>query len=88
MITLEQAYDKISSRLGDRKITRIQDAGYFWLFSAPLYTPGTKELLPGLPLYAINKSDGKVWFLPNPPDYTDEQREAMENAKEIPVPDK
>ena len=88
MITFEQAYDTISDRLGDIEITRILDAGYFWLFEAPLYTPGTKEIVPGWPSYAVNKSDGKIWYLPIPPRWTDEQRAAMENAKEIPVPDR
>ena len=88
MITFEQAYKKISDILGETKIISILDAGYFWLFKYVVYTEGSNIIAPGCLPYAVNKSDGKIWYLPIPPRWTDEQRAAMENAKEIPVPDK
>ena len=86
MISFQQAYDSISEILGDTKISRIRDAGSFWLFEYVLYTPGTEVIIPGCRPYAVNKSDGKIWALPTPPELSKKQINALNNAKEIPVP--
>ncbi len=82
MISFKQAYKIARKEITDSwKIIRILDAPEFWLFCDE-----RSEIMPiGYNPIAVNKKDGRVWGV-FPPAMTDEQLEALENAKEVEVP--
>ena len=86
MITVETAYEIAKKQLNkifdrDVTVTKILDAGTFWFFGDEI---GDKCPI-GHVSVAIMKKDGKV-FPFWPPDLTDEQLDAADNAKSVPIP--
>ena len=82
MITLKEAF-KIAQDHGTFgfPLSRIVDeTDDFWVFHLD-----TDKVLIGPRPIAVDKKDGRVWGI-FPPALTDEQIEALENAKEVEVP--
>jgi len=80
MITLEEAFIKTSNDPSCSKIVKILDAGFFWQFCDDLLNKclGRRSI-------AIDKASGHLWYI-WPPDLTDEQMDALEHAKPVPIP--
>lgn len=77
MITLKEAYKKAQAQCC-WLIGKAFDCGDFWEF-----TPG--KLLIISATIGVYKATGEV-FRVYPPDMTDEQVDALEHAKEVPIP--
>ena len=85
MTSIKDACRKVAAELGGIKITKILDAGDFWVFFDELMV-GPDPVIGHHP-FAVNKSDGALWVFPPPPYLTDKQRTAFETAKTISIPD-
>lgn len=82
MITLKKAFEIAQTYCkSDIPLSRIaDDTKDFWVFHLD-----TDEVLIGPCPTGVDKKDGRAWRV-FPPSMTEEQLEALENAKEVEVP--